>query len=92
MMSYTKKVMFDQDDDYGFFVDLETYNSNKNITRTKFVSTGKTNAIDKNLFSIKEEEEASNNPVKEKIQFYTTIGIFVSGIIFTTLLACNKLI
>jgi hypothetical protein len=39
MMSYTKKEMFDQDDDYGFFVDLETYNSNKNITRTKFVST-----------------------------------------------------
>jgi len=85
MMSYTKKEMFDQDDDYGFFVDLETYNSNKNTTRTKFVSTAKTRTIDK-------EEEASNNPVKEKIQFYTTIGIFVSGIIFTTLLACNKLI
>jgi len=73
---------------YNYHSYHNNYPINENENETNTHKTKYDSDEDEFIFTNEEKSEI----IKEKIQFYATLGIFISGITFTTLLAYNKLI
>ena len=100
--------MSDSDNEWGFFVDLENYSRHpaskpfyKYIHKTKLYTIQESEEIYYNSelkeprdiyynSELKEPDEPER--VKEKIQYYVSLGIMITGFATTILLACYDII